>query len=194
MSRAFDLSRQFKYEWTVNWRFVPEPRFLSRNFSLGLLILHALFLAWFGTTRWLRPLGRNYSDFARKLLTDAPAPEQARILRRVTPSFILTSIMTAMAIGMLFARSLHYQFYAWIAWGAPFLLSRTSIHPALQYFVWFGQELAWNVYPSVELSSKIVVGVLAVIVIQVWVATDEEEEEQPLDEAADVRERRKKVA
>lgn len=173
---------------------MPESRFLSRNFSLGLLALHALFLAWFGTTRWLRPLGRNYSDFARKLLTDAPAAEQARILRRVTPSFVLTSVMTAMAIGMLFARSLHYQFYAWIAWGTPFLLSRTSIHPALQYFVWFGQELAWNVYPSVELSSKIVVGVLAVIVIQVWVATDDEEvDEQPL-EAVGAPERRKKVA
>jgi len=39
--------------------------------------------------------------------------------------------------------------------------------------VWFGQELAWNQYPSNELSSKLVVGCLAVVVIQVWVGTDE---------------------
>lgn len=152
--------------------------------------MHIVFLVWFATTRWLQPLRRNYSDFLSKLFVDPPAPEQAQILRRVSPEFILTSIMTAMAIGMLFARSLHYQFFSWIAWGTPFLLARTKLHPALQYFVWFGQELAWNVYPSVELSSKIVVGVLAVMVIQLWVATDDEGELDPEEPAS----QQKKVA
>lgn len=41
--------------------------------------------------------------------------------------------------------------------------------------VWLGQELAWNQYPSNPLSSKIVVGVLALVVVETWVATDDKE-------------------
>ena len=37
---AFDLSRQFLYEWTVNWRFIPENVFLSKEFSNNLLFFH----------------------------------------------------------------------------------------------------------------------------------------------------------
>ena len=37
---AFDLSRQFLYEWTVNWRFVPQHIFHSREFATSLLLGH----------------------------------------------------------------------------------------------------------------------------------------------------------
>ena len=60
----------------------------------------------------------------------------------------MTTVLTANAIGMLCARSLHYQFYAWLAWGTPFLLWRTGFHPIVQYAIWAAQEWAWNVYPS----------------------------------------------
>lgn len=39
-SSAFDLSRHFLHEWTVNWRFIDEKTFLSRERAVGLLIGH----------------------------------------------------------------------------------------------------------------------------------------------------------
>ncbi|KAK5008097.1 hypothetical protein LTR28_004440 [Elasticomyces elasticus] len=89
---------------------------------------------------------------------------QALMSRHVTPRFILTAVLSANAIGMLCARSLHYQFYSWIAWATPFLLWRAGFHPVLQYALWAAQEWAWNVYPSTGSSSMVVVAVLGVMV------------------------------
>ena len=83
----------------------------------------------------------------------------------------MTTILTANAIGMLCARSLHYQFYAYIAWTTPFLLWRAGFHPIVQYGLWAAQERAWNVYPSTEASSLVVVSVLAIAVAGVWWGT-----------------------
>ena len=46
LSRAFELSRQFLFKWTVNWRFVGEERFLSATFPRALLAAHAALLAF----------------------------------------------------------------------------------------------------------------------------------------------------
>ena len=86
----------------------------------------------------------------------------------------MTTLLTATIIGMLCARSLHYQFYAYIAWATPFLLWRAGFHPVVQYALWAAQEWAWNVYPSTPASSATVVGVLAVTVAGVWWGTRQE--------------------
>jgi len=52
LTRAFEFTRQFFFQWTVNWRFVGEEVFLSKGFSLGLLGLHACLLLFFLATRW----------------------------------------------------------------------------------------------------------------------------------------------
>lgn len=52
MSTAFDFSRVFLYEWTVNWRFLDAKTFLSPHFSHFLLCLHVLLLVLFGLFRW----------------------------------------------------------------------------------------------------------------------------------------------
>jgi alpha-1,3-mannosyltransferase len=54
LSRAFEFTRQFLFQWTVNWRFVGEEVFLSKGFSLGLLGLHVALLLAFLRTRWMR--------------------------------------------------------------------------------------------------------------------------------------------
>jgi len=173
LSRAFDFSRQFEYKWTVNWKFLSEETFLSKGFSILLLACHVAFLGLFIATRWFRPINRTPRAILQNIITDPSEEVQKLILRRVTPEFILTTILTSNAIGMLFARSLHYQFFSWIAWATPLLLWRSKLNPFLQYFIWFGQEMAWNIYPSNELSSRIVFGVLAATVFQVWLGTDE---------------------
>lgn len=171
LGRAFELSRQFLFEWTVNWRFVGEDVFLSRGFALGLLGLHVAVLVGFITTRWLRPARKPLSQLVVPLVfgrSPFTQQEQRSISRDTSPGFITTTILSANAIGLLFARSLHYQFYAYLAWATPFLLWRSGVHPVLQYVLWAVQEWAWNVYPSTSVSSGVVVGVQALTVAVVW--------------------------
>lgn len=167
LGRAFELSRQFFFKWTVNWRFVGEEVFLSKRFSVVLLGLHAAILALFVTTRWLKPGLKPLGQLVVRLLSGRSPftqQEQRAISRDVTPRFIMTAVLSANVIGLLFARSLHYQFYAYLAWSTPFLLWRSGLHPVLQYVLWAIQEWAWNVYPSTSVSSGVVVGVLAATV------------------------------
>ncbi|KAK0786816.1 dolichyl-P-Man:Man(5)GlcNAc(2)-PP-dolichol alpha-1,3-mannosyltransferase [Friedmanniomyces endolithicus] len=171
LSRAFELSRQFLFKWTVNWRFVGEQTFLSRPFSLALLGAHAALLTAFLATRWLKPTDASPVRAIQQLI-NLPADEKRnKIARRITPDFILASILASIVIGCLCARSLHYQFYTYIAWSTPFLLWRSGMHPVLMYGIWAAQEWAWNVYPSINASSGVVVGVLAMTVVASWVGS-----------------------
>ena len=135
---AFDLSRQFLYKWTVNWRFVPEDIFLSKSFAYGLLLSHLTLLAAFALSRWttsdggpikvlLRAILRPFNP-AAFVLPSGDGMAYSRILFfRLTTSFpeIITILFTCNLIGILCARSLHYQFYSWYAQQAPFLAWRT---------------------------------------------------------------------
>ncbi|KAI9870310.1 MAG: dolichyl-P-Man:Man(5)GlcNAc(2)-PP-dolichol alpha-1,3-mannosyltransferase [Pleopsidium flavum] len=171
LSRAFEFSRQFLYKWTVNWRFVGEDVFLSSRFSIIMLSAHLMLLVLFLATRWIKPTCLPLPLFIRTVFHPPPSSAQRQITLAVTPSFILTTILSAIAIGMLCARSLHYQFFSYIAWATPFLLWKAGLHPVLLYTVWAAQEWAWNVYPSTNSSSMVVVASLAVQVVGVWWGT-----------------------
>ncbi|KAH7411067.1 glycosyltransferase family 58 protein [Cadophora sp. MPI-SDFR-AT-0126] len=173
LGRAFEFSRVFLFKWTVNWRFLGEETFLSKEFSYSLLVGHASTLLLFITTRWLRPAEKPWTELVGNALKfqEPCGKMQHAVSIRVSPNYIMTTILTANAIGMLFARSLHYQFYAYIALVTPFLLWRSGMHPIFQYGLWAAQEWAWNVYPSTDVSSKVVVGVLAATVMRMWWGT-----------------------
>lgn len=162
ITRAFELTRQFMFKWTVNWRFVGEETFLSKEFSLGLLALHLSLLGLFSTI-WAKPSGMSVFGFARDLLRGW----KPRIA--LSKTFTMSVMLTSLAIGMLCARSLHYQFFAYLAWASPFLLWRANFHPILIYALWGVQEWAWNVYPSTNYSSAAVVLSLAVQVFGVFI-------------------------
>ena len=143
------------FKWTVNWRFVGEELFLSKGFSLGLLVLHVSLLVLFLATNWLKRSGLSLPDF---LLNTIQGRQRAASLSK---PFIMTVMLTSLAVGLWCARSLHYQFFAYLAWASPFLLWRADFHPVVVYIVWALQEWAWNVYPSTTASSLIVVLSLA---------------------------------
>lgn len=178
-SRAFEFSRQFFFKWTVNWRFVGEERFLSKQFSYTLLALHASVLLTFLLTRWLPRTGKTLPDILRATCSAGPGRNWGPLFRKFAPQDILTTILTANVIGLLFARSLHYQFYAYLAWSTPYLLWRSGAHPVLQYVLWALQEWAWNVYPSTPISSGVVVGVMAITVAAVWLGTTDDASPPP---------------
>jgi len=179
LGRAFELSRQFLFRWTVNWRFVGEDVFLSRPFAAALLVLHASVLVAFITTRWLKPSQKSLADILTPMLSlGSPfsAQEESVVSLSVTGRYVMATVLAANVAGMLFARSLHYQFYSYLAWSTPFLLWRGGVHPVLQYGLWALQEWAWNVYPSTPISSAVVVGVLAVTALVTWAGATEEYE------------------
>ncbi|KAE8348677.1 Dol-P-Man:Man(5)GlcNAc(2)-PP-Dol alpha-1,3-mannosyltransferase [Aspergillus coremiiformis] len=161
VARAFELTRQFMFKWTVNWRFVGEELFLSKQFSVILLALHLCLLGLFVATSWLQPSGSNLLALLRNLLQGR---QPTAVLSK---SFIMTAMLTSLAIGLLCARSLHYQFFAYLSWATPFLLCRAGFHPILIYAIWALQEWAWNVYPSTNSSSSVVVLSLAIQVFGV---------------------------
>lgn len=173
LTRAFQLNRIFLYKWTVNWRFVEEKIFLSREFATALLICHASILVLFISTRWTRPSGRSMNDLVRTIFK-APVTQQLSL--NVTPEFVMTTILSSMVIGLLCARSLHYQFYAYITWVSPVLLWKAGLHSIFIYLIWTAQEWAWNVYPSTKASSMVVVGCLVLQVFSVWWGTSRPDE------------------
>ncbi|KAJ5697651.1 hypothetical protein N7488_011335 [Penicillium malachiteum] len=172
-SRAFELSRQFMFKWTVNWRFVGEETFLSREFSVALLLLHISILALF-SINWVSPSGFNVFRFLQNTILGRLQPVT------LSKSFIMTAMLSSLAIGMLCARSLHYQFFAYLAWASPFLLWRTGLPPVLIYIAWALQEWAWNVYPSTNASSTVVVLSLATQVFGVFI-NDHDEADDVVD-------------
>ncbi|KAK6335401.1 dolichyl-P-Man:Man(5)GlcNAc(2)-PP-dolichol alpha-1,3-mannosyltransferase [Orbilia brochopaga] len=172
VSRAFELSRAFLWQWTVNWRFVGEEVFSSAAFKYALLAAHAALLLFFLATRWIRPAQRNLIEFIQSpLLRPVDSLEGMRIARRADGAYMLTTLFTCNLIGVLCARSLHYQFYSWIAWTTPFVLWRSGWGPLFVVPVWAAQEYAWNVYPSTKASSAIAVGCMAVQLVGVWFGT-----------------------
>ncbi|KAF3907740.1 hypothetical protein AA313_de0209124 [Arthrobotrys entomopaga] len=172
VGRAFEFSRAFLWEWTVNWRFVGETVFTSSLFKYNLLGLHAALLLFFLVTRWLQPVRRGLIEFVKSPMIKAmSAEEQAQVSQRVDGRYILTTLFTCNMIGLLCARSLHYQFYSWMAWTTPFLLWRSGWGPFFVAPVWAVQEYAWNVYPSTSVSSALAVGAMFVQIVGVWWGT-----------------------
>lgn len=106
-NRAFELGRQFKYVWSVNWKCIDEELFLDRRFQLGLLVCHIALLAAFVLGKWTGPDGGLL-----KVLTSTHP--QSRGIAPINPRRIVTIVFTSNFIGFVFARSWHYQFYSWL--------------------------------------------------------------------------------
>ncbi|KAF4126898.1 alpha-1,3-mannosyltransferase [Geosmithia morbida] len=181
LGRAFELSRQFKYEWTVNWRMLPEDVFLSRELAVALLAGHVGVLLLFIGNRWVAraTAGRSpwamIPDLLRLRSPFRTRREEEDVAGRVTPDLVMSTMLTANVVGLLFARSLHYQFYAYLSWATPYLIWRAGRAGAGVWAVWILQEYAWNVFPSTDLSSAIVVASLLFTVCAAYLAPAEEE-------------------
>ncbi|KAI8899241.1 Dolichyl-P-Man:Man(5)GlcNAc(2)-PP-dolichyl mannosyltransferase, family GT58 [Globomyces pollinis-pini] len=144
LSKAFEFSRAFLYKWTVNWRMIPLNVFEMPAFSYILLSLHLAFLLIF-LFKWTRPNGGIWKVFRTGL----------RGQSAITNDQIIYSLFTSNFIGIVFARSLHYQFYSWYFHTIPFLLWKTSFPILAKLLLFFAIEYCWNVYPSTITSSTI---------------------------------------
>lgn len=167
--QAFDFSRAFLYKWTVNFRFLSEEAFLSSRLSYTLLCIHATLLMTFFQSRWIAPSGSpDLIHFVKRYTTTFDWRIEEDIAKKVTAKFVTDTVLGCMAIGMLCARSLHYQFFVYISWATPYLLSRGGVHPIGIYAIWAAQEWAWLTYPSTNASSVTVLATLAIQIAAIW--------------------------
>ena len=135
---AFNLGRVFLFQWTVNWRFLPEEIFLARWFHLLLLAGHLATL-YYCLKNWQQLLG-SYAKLRR-----VSVPYCCQLL--VLPLFMSNFI------GIMFARSLHYQFYVWYYHSLHYLAWTTPYPVKIRLLILGVIELCWNTYPSTQLSS-----------------------------------------
>ena len=154
--RSFEISRQFIFKWTVNWRFLPVELFLNRYFHLLLLLLHLSMLLAFFLYRWSKPYGSLGEMLKSKRNVN------------IKPNDIVLPLFTANFIGIFFSRSLHYQFYVWYFHSIPYLLWSTSL-PAIYNLLILGVlEMCWNTYPSTNISSALLHVCHIVLLFSLW--------------------------
>lgn len=145
LHRSFEFGRKFFYIWSVNWQNVPETIFLSKEFALTLLVLHLIFLIVLSYKKWFH------------LLKSSRLPIDAET--------ILFVLLSANFVGIVFARSLHYQFYTWYFHSLPFLLFynvdfKNSLYKNVQSItlrlgVFVAIEAVWNIYPPQSWTSSL---------------------------------------
>ncbi|KAI3472906.1 hypothetical protein Pfo_030974 [Paulownia fortunei] len=160
VSRAFNLGRVFIHFSSVNFKFVPEPVFVSREFALFLLAAHLILLAIFAHYRWCRHEGGVFSLLhsglvQMKLKTAYSSSFQLKQFNKFNSNFrvlttehIVTTMFIGNFIGIVCARSLHYQFYSWYFYSLPYLLWRTPFPVWLRLILFAAVEFCWNIYPS----------------------------------------------
>ena len=153
---AFNLGRQFMQEWSVNWQFLPTWLFLSKAWAVGLLVAHVGVLWMFAEKKWSAADGglRQLACWRRaNRVGGGRSPSWcgsgSRMLDSNLPSeHILTVMLTGNFIGIVFCRSLHYQFFAWYFFSVPYLLFRTDLPNWARFAVLIALEVAWNQHLS----------------------------------------------
>ncbi|GJQ13664.1 hypothetical protein GpartN1_g5455.t1 [Galdieria partita] len=137
ISKAFEFHRVFLYEWTVNWKFLPEHIFKHPLWSLVLLLSHIAMLEL-----WYKRVVRKMFENFRKL-----CQEKSKQRNVILGRGIVTALFQCQFIGIAFARSIHYQFYTWYFHSLPWILYSLGISLQQSCFLLFVIELVYNMYP-----------------------------------------------
>ncbi|KAF4364480.1 dol-P-Man:Man(5)GlcNAc(2)-PP-Dol alpha-1,3-mannosyltransferase [Cannabis sativa] len=182
ISRAFNLGRVFIHFWSVNFKFVPEPIFVSKSFAVSLLIAHLGLLIAFAHYKWCKHEG-GLLNFLHSILvsiklrlspsTSKNSNDGHRSLKVLKAEHIVTTMFVGNFIGIICARSLHYQFYSWYFYSIPYLLWKTRYPTLLRVLLFIGIEFCWNVYPSNAFSSALLLCLHLVILFGLWSAPSE---------------------
>lgn len=167
IDRAFQFNRKFFYKWTVNFRFMSEELFLDDRLHVALLVLHLTGLVLFCCKKWLpKKYGTSISKFPSAVFNTVwNAGKQSTCSLQM-----LVMLFTANFIGMVFARSLHYQFYVWYYHTLPLLVHMCSLGTILSAMVLLAIEYCWNVYPSTPFSSGLLVSLHLFLIIKLYYA------------------------
>ncbi|XP_057718351.1 dol-P-Man:Man(5)GlcNAc(2)-PP-Dol alpha-1,3-mannosyltransferase [Arachis stenosperma] len=186
ISRAFNLGRVFIHFWSVNFKFIPEPVFVSKGFAIFLLAAHLILLALFAHYRWCKHEGGLLNFLHSRIVSmklrfalffSSASPKfgksSSSSIKILTKEHIVTTMFVGNFIGIVCARSLHYQFYSWYFYSLPYLLWRTQYPTLLRLILFIGVEVCWNIFPSNNLSSALLLCLHLVILWGLWSAPPE---------------------
>lgn len=111
LSRSFELGRVFKFEWTVNFKFLSETAFVSPVLSVALLALTVATLSLFAS-KWLR----SHRAVKRSAAVDVLHVDERGGMDtgggdkfQLDPEYVVKTLFVSNFIGIVFCRSLHYQ-------------------------------------------------------------------------------------
>ncbi|CAI9104914.1 OLC1v1003704C1 [Oldenlandia corymbosa var. corymbosa] len=176
LSNAFNLGRVFIHFWSVNFKFVPEEIFVSRQFAIALLVAHLGLLIAFAHFKWCRQVG-GLPSLLRLRISDLCSFSSRKFysisstLKSIRTEYIATTMFVGNFIGIICARSLHYQFYSWYFYSLPYLLWKTSFPTFIRLILFAVVELCWNVYPSNIYSSGLLLAAHLVILGGLWTSS-----------------------
>ena len=141
LSKAFEFSRVFSFQWTVNWKFLSKDFFVSSIFAQVLLCMHVFALLFFSHRVWLVRDGGLIVVIYNICAHELESIQRDGILSfirgdaggvyRDGSAFIVELIWSCVFVGVAFARTLHFQFYAWYFHSLPFLLWRGAFVPTI---------------------------------------------------------------
>mmetsp|Transcript_17998 Transcript_17998/g.29475 ORF Transcript_17998/g.29475 Transcript_17998/m.29475 type:complete len:456 (+) Transcript_17998:333-1700(+) len=164
IKKAFEFDRVFFFKWTVNWKFLPEEIFTSKPWALLLLTCHLGVLGMLANKWWRSAISQLGDANARKLMRWTKCDNDDI---RLSPEYVIHTMFVSNYVGIVFARTLHYQFYCWYFYSLPMLLWLTSfgssssstcklvIPLSANVIAVVGVEYAFNVFPATELSSAV---------------------------------------
>lgn len=147
LSRAFELTRKFLFKWSVNGAYLPEHVFTHPALSIALLVVHGAALLALGHFRWTSSSSQGLFGLIR------PSNWTLRPPRRLRPTHVLFVLFSSNFVGIVFARTMHYQFYTWYVHSIPFLLWQGPLPLGLKLGAIVAVEIAFNVYPPHPVSA-----------------------------------------
>ena len=119
VGKAFEFDRVFMFKWSVNWQFLGEEVATGKPLASTLLITHLGLLLIFLFTKWT-DIRKCFGIWIVELRLNELFKNCKR--RALDPRFVALSMFTCNLIGILCARSLHYQFYSWYYHTLPLIL------------------------------------------------------------------------
>ncbi|CAM9171944.1 unnamed protein product, partial [Hapterophycus canaliculatus] len=168
ISRSFELGRVFKFEWTVNFKFLSEDAFVSPVLSIALLVLTVTTLSLFAF-KWVGS-AQAVESFADSANAGRGSRASNDANFHLHPEYVVKTLFVSNIIGIVFCRSLHYQFYSWYYHTLPFLLWQTNFSVAVRLAVLCGVEFGFNVFPASPLSSAVLQVCHILLLAGVWTA------------------------
>ncbi|CAJ1012689.1 putative ALG3 protein [Leishmania naiffi] len=142
LSKSFELDRVFMHRWSLNYQFLDAELFTKPGFGQALLAMTAATWVLLWRMRWAP---RTYlTDAEARVLhpaiADTRRPNTSSLLHAVEDeermddeaqeqavyASTLLTFFEANLVGVIFARSLHYQFYTWFFYTVPFVLAYTT--------------------------------------------------------------------
>uniref|UniRef100_A0A0D9UXC3 dolichyl-P-Man:Man5GlcNAc2-PP-dolichol alpha-1,3-mannosyltransferase n=1 Tax=Leersia perrieri TaxID=77586 RepID=A0A0D9UXC3_9ORYZ len=98
ISQAFNLGRVFIHFWSVNFKFVPEKFFVSKELAVALLVLHLTTLVVFAHYKWLNHEGGLF-QFLYSRFKDATSIRQFIFAKPKLSILSNEHIVTVMFVG-----------------------------------------------------------------------------------------------